>query len=186
MAAVPLPGPGDALIVVDTPTAPLPDRRGLPANALLDHWIAAFAQRGLPVVAARDWNLPYRCIIPARATDRLPRCRSEAATANFAQPQARPGNRRTGSGLPDRVAEGCSCFAGTGLHPRLQALRVGRLFVGGCAGGGCVLETVEDSLSLGYAVIVLADCVRAVDSPSGDAARALAAMRASGTLLLES
>ncbi len=43
---------------------------------------------------------------------------------------------------------------------------------------------VDDAVARGYAVVVLGDAVRAVDREPGDGARALAAMRARGALVV--
>jgi nicotinamidase/pyrazinamidase len=43
-----------------------------------------------------------------------------------------------------------------------------------------VLHTVEDTLALGFAVVLLLDALRAVDLHTGDGAAAIARMRALG------
>jgi nicotinamidase/pyrazinamidase len=62
---------------------------------------------------------------------------------------------------------------------------VRRLFVGGLATDYCVLNTVQDALRLGYGVMLLRDCIRAVDVQPGDGERAIAAMRAAGAVAVE-
>jgi nicotinamidase/pyrazinamidase len=43
-----------------------------------------------------------------------------------------------------------------------------------------VLNTVQDALALGFAVVLLTDAVRAVEVAPGDGAKALAAMQSGG------
>ncbi len=85
-----------------------------------------------------------------------------------------------------RMLDSYSCFfendrkTPTGLEGWLRSLGVGRVVVAGLATDYCVLYTVLDALRLGFRVVVLEDAVRAVDVPSGSAARALASMREAG------
>ena len=81
-------------------------------------------------------------------------------------------------------AEAYSAFAGTPLAGALRAQGVRRLFVGGLATEYCVGATVRDALREGFAAVVLADAVRAVDVRPGDGAACLASLRDAGATLL--
>lgn len=72
--------------------------------------------------------------------------------------------------------EAYSAFEGTALDAALHARGVRRLFVGGLATDYCVLNTVKDALTLGYAVVLLTDAVRAVNVRPDDGANAEAEM----------
>jgi nicotinamidase/pyrazinamidase len=72
----------------------------------------------------------------------------------------------------------------TELHAILRDRGVRRVVVGGLATDYCVVETVIDALRLGYATVVLADAVRAVDVEPGDGDRAIERMRAAGATIL--
>lgn len=61
-----------------------------------------------------------------------------------------------------------------------------RLFVVGLATDYCVLASVLDARSLGYAVVLLRDAVAAVDVTPGDGERALARMAAEGAATVDS
>ena len=61
-----------------------------------------------------------------------------------------------------------------------------RLFVAGLATDYCVLASVIDARAMGYEVVVLQDAIAAVELRPGDAARALATMRAAGASFSDS
>ncbi len=65
-------------------------------------------------------------------------------------------------------------------------MRIQRIYVGGLATDYCVLSTVRDALRLGFEVVVLEDCVRAVNVHAGDGARAENEMRTLGAITLQS
>lgn len=81
-----------------------------------------------------------------------------------------------------------SCFfendrrTSTGLEGWLRTLDIERLFVTGLATDYCVLYTVLDALALGFDVVVLEDCIRAVGLPPGSAERALDSMKQGGAV----
>ncbi len=81
-----------------------------------------------------------------------------------------------------------SCFfendrrTSTGLEGWLRTLDIERVFVAGLATDYCVLYTVLDALALGFDVVVLEDCIRAVGLPPGSADRALDSMKQGGAV----
>jgi nicotinamidase/pyrazinamidase len=148
--------------------------------APLSIWIARFAAACLPVLATRDWHPPDHCSFRAQGGIWPPHCVAGTAGAQFAAALALPADAGVISKATRPDADAYSGFAGTDLHDRLQRLGVKRLFVGGLATDYCVLNTVQDGLRLGYAVVLLVDCIRAVDVKPGDGERAIAAMLAAG------
>jgi len=68
----------------------------------------------------------------------------------------------------------------TGLAPCLRGLGIGEVVVCGLATDYCVLATALDGVSLGFAVTLVQDACRAVDSPPGSAEKALERMRRAG------
>ncbi len=68
----------------------------------------------------------------------------------------------------------------TELEAILRGARITDLFVGGLATDYCVLWSVRDARSLGFATHVLLDACRGIDREEGDVARAVDEMRALG------
>lgn len=68
----------------------------------------------------------------------------------------------------------------TGLEAMLRERSIARLVVVGLATDYCVKETALDAVRLGYATLLLADGVRAVNLSPGDGVRAVAEMVAAG------
>jgi nicotinamidase/pyrazinamidase len=185
-----VPRAGDALVVVDVQNDFLPGGSlavpgGNTVVAPLNAWIAGFAADGLPVVATRDWHPPNHCSFAAQGGAWPSHCVAGTAGANFAPMLALPPNALVVSKATAAEADAYSGFTCTDLHAHLQSLGIKRLFVGGLATDYCILNTVRDALLLGYAVMLLVDCIRAVDMKPGDGERAIVAMREAGAVLLE-
>jgi nicotinamidase/pyrazinamidase len=79
-----------------------------------------------------------------------------------------------------RDQEAYSGFQGTDLAARLRNGGIRRVLVGGLATDYCVKATVEDAIKEGFAAVVLADAVRAVDLKPGDGDRALEGLERAG------
>jgi len=71
----------------------------------------------------------------------------------------------------------------TALERILRERRVERIVVAGLATDYCAKETVLDARRLGFDALVLRDAVAAVDLQTGDADRALDAMRRAGAVV---
>ena len=169
--------PGDALIVVDVqndflPGGSLPVPGGDEIVPLLNDYIAAFERAGLPVFATRDWHPAEHCSFRGRGGPWPVHCVAGSAGAAFAPglhlpPSAVVVSKGT---APERDAY--SGFEGTDLDARLGTAGARRVFVGGLATDYCVLDTVKEAVARGYATVLLADAVRAVDVKPGDGRRA--------------
>jgi len=178
------PGPGDALVVTDVQndfvTGTLAVPGGADIVAPLNRAIEAFHARGLTVVVIRDWHPPGHCSFAATGGPWPEHCVQGSHGAEFV-----PGLRLFRDALlvskgTDPDAEAYSGFKGTTLADDLRARRVRRLFIGGLATDYCILNTVHDALGEGFAAVVLADGVRAVDVHPGDGAKAVDAMQRAG------
>lgn len=179
--------PDDALLVVDV------QRDFLPGGALavpggdavvtpLNAWARRFVAAGRPVFATRDWHPADHCSFAPQGGPWPAHCVAASPGAELAPGLELPAIAGLVSKATQRAAEAYSGFEGTDLDARLRASGVRRLFVGGLATDYCVLNTVQDALRLGYRVVLLIDCVRAVDVQAGDGARATAAMLAAGAV----
>lgn len=170
--------PGDALIVVDVQNDFLPDGSlavpgGDEVVPELNHYIAAFQAKRLPIFATRDWHPHNHCSFKAYGGPWPPHCVAGTRGAAFAPGLKLPASTAiiTLKGTePDRDAY--SGFEGTDLDARLRAVGVHRLLVGGLATEYCVFHTVKDGLALGYAVFFLQDAIRAVNVQPDDGCKA--------------
>jgi nicotinamidase/pyrazinamidase len=178
-------GFGDALLVVDVqndflPGGSLAVERGDEVVPLLNHCLALFAGKKLPVYASRDWHPPDHISFRARGGPWPPHCVAGTHGAEFSASLMLPPGAGIISKADTRERDAYSAFGGTDLDRRLKAAGVRRLFTGGLATDYCVLNTVKDALALGYEVFLLIDAVRAVEAQPGDGERALAEMRRRG------
>lgn len=182
--------PGDALLIVDLQNDFLPGGSlavpdGDRVVAPIQSWVSRFVAAGAPIFATRDWHPEDHCSFRAEGGPWPPHCVAGSAGAAFAPGLALPAGAVVVSKATGRDADAYSGFAGTDLDRRLRDAGARRLFVGGLATDYCVLNTVLDALRLGYAVVLLTGCVRAVEVAAGDGERALAAMRAAGAVTFE-
>jgi nicotinamidase/pyrazinamidase len=174
-------GDGDALIVVDVQNDFLPGGSLAVADAeqiipVLNGYIEAFNQRGLPVVATRDWHPREHCSFESEGGPWPPHCIAGTIGAAFASTLNLPRDTFIVSKAQDKAIDVYSGFDGTELDALLQGRGVLRVWVGGLTTDYCVLNTVKDALTLGYSVCLLTDAVRAVEALPGDGARAVLEM----------
>jgi nicotinamidase/pyrazinamidase len=164
--------PGDALMIVDAqidfcPGGALPIEHGDAVVPVLNRWIAAARDAGVPVFASRDWH-PRHHLSFAESGGQWPvHCVQDSRGARF-HPDLR---------LPDSttiVTKGVrfdrdqySAFDETGLATELHKQRVRRLWVGGLAQDVCVRATVLDARREGFDAIVITDAVRPVTHEGG-------------------
>ncbi len=168
---------GDALISVDVQNdflagGSLAVPRGNEVIPVMNRYIRAFEEKGLPVFATRDWHPANHCSFKAQGGPWPPHCVQGTKGAEFAPDLNLPEDAVVISSAtrPDR--EAYSGFEGTDMHERLQKIGVKRLFIGGIATDYCVLNTVKDALSLGYEVYLLEDAIQAVNVHPDDGEKA--------------
>ncbi|MFZ3125474.1 MAG: nicotinamidase [Acidovorax sp.] len=176
---------GDALLIVDLQSDFLPGGslavpRGDEIIPVLNGYLAAFQQAGLPVLATRDWHPSDHCSFRPQGGPWPPHCVAGSAGAQFASGLKLPVDVIVISKATDRQRDAYSGFEGTELDHLLREAGVSRLFIGGLATDYCVLHTVRDALKLGYQTLLLQDAVRAVDARPGDGERAIVDMLKQG------
>lgn len=178
--------PGDALLVVDVqndfcPGGALPIPDGDRVVPVLNEWIAAASEQGIPVYASRDWHPIRHPSFVSEGGSWPPHCIQDTTGAAF-HPELE---------LPSdvvKVVKGTrfdqdqySAFDQTGLHARLQRDGVRRLWVGGLAQDVCVCASVLDARGLGYEVILISGGSLPVTREGGT--KALRQMRDAGVEL---
>ncbi len=184
-------GPGDALLIVDVqndflPGGSLAVPRGDRIIPALHRSIACFQARALPVVATRDWHPAAHCSFEEQGGPWPPHCVAGTAGAAFAPALRLPDTALVVSKGTEVERDAYSGFEGTDLAPRLRALKVERLFVGGLATEYCVLATVMAARAAGFQAVLLTDAIAAIDLEPGDGERAIASMEQAGARLARS
>jgi nicotinamidase/pyrazinamidase len=166
---------GDALIVVDVqrdfcPGGALPIERGHEVVPVLNRWIAAATEGGIPVYASRDWH-PQRHLSFAESGGQWPpHCLQDSEGAHFHLDLKLPDSTVIVTKGVRLDRDQYSAFDETGLASELRKRDVKRVWVGGLAQDVCVRATVLDALREGFEAIVIADGTRPVTRAGGDEA----------------
>lgn len=179
-----------ALMIIDVqndfcPGGALPISGGDKVIKPLNRAIFQFLQKGLPILASRDWH-------PATSKHFQPQggpwpvhCVQYSRGAAFHTALDLPCSAIIISTGMDESSDGYSAFDGTDsantpLVNVLQDLGVDRLYVGGLATDYCVKATVLSALRQGLEVVVLRDGIAAVNLQPEDGTKAIAEMEQAG------
>ena len=176
-----------ALLIVDVQNDFCAEDGALPVKGCtsiipkINEYINMFTNKGLTVIASRDWHPPNHISFKDRGGPWPPHCIQGSKGAEFHPDLKLPSNVVIISKafLPDK--EAYSAFDGTELHYILTLRGIRRLFVTGVATDYCVKASVIDALRLGYEVIVLSDAIAGVSKESSD--RALEEMVRLGAII---
>jgi nicotinamidase/pyrazinamidase len=182
-------GPDDALLLVDVqedfcPGGALAIDGGDGVVPVLNRWIDAACERGIPIYASRDWHPRRHPSFRDQGGPWPPHCIQGTAGAELHAKLAVPADAVAivkGTRL-DR--DQYSAFDETGLAKQLARDGVRRLWVGGLALDVCVAATVRDALAAGFEVHVLVAGTRPVSPAVG--AETLRELEAAGAILEES
>ena len=177
----------DALIIVDVqrdflPGGALAVSRGDEVVPVLNAYITLFRERGLPIIATRDWHPSDHCSFTAQGGPWPPHCVVGSQGAQFAPSLELPRDITVISKDTQQQQSTYSGFESADLAEHLQMLGSRRLFIGGLATDYCVLNTVKDALELDFTVFLLLDAIRAVNVKPDDGPRAEKEMRRLGAL----
>ncbi len=175
---------GDALVIVDVqndflPGGALAVPEGDAVIAPLNRAIHLFHEKGLPIIATRDWHPENHCSFEKQGGPWPSHCVQNTHGAAFAEALALPEDALIVSKafLPDK--EAYSGFEGEPkLADWLREHGISRVFVGGLATDYCVRATALDARKAGFDVVLLRDAVRGVAPETTD--KALAEMQAAG------
>ncbi|MCU0255592.1 MAG: isochorismatase family protein [Vicinamibacterales bacterium] len=159
-----------------------------PVNRLVDAAVAA----GRPVYASRDWHpagsphfaghggaWPVHCVQGTRGADFHASLRLPEGTRVVTKGDS-PSDPHGYDAFDGHLADG------TSLAEALKADGVRTLVVAGLATDYCVKNSVWGARRAGFAVLLAADAVRAVNLRARDGAAAVADMMAAGAVLVES
>jgi nicotinamidase/pyrazinamidase len=180
---------GDALVIVDIqndflPGGSLAVASGDQVIPVINAYIAKFEQRGLPIVATRDWHSPDHSSFIQQGGPWPEHCVAGSKGAEFSPDLLLPKTAQIFSTGFDKMADGYSGFENTDLHSHLSHAGIKRLFIGGIATDYCVLHTVLDALQYRYRVFLLQDVIRAVNVNPEDGQNAVQKMLENGAELL--
>jgi len=176
---------GDALVLVDVQRDFLPGGAlAVPAGdavvPVLNRYIALARERGVPIVATRDWHPANHCSFEAQGGPWPPHCISDTTGAQFAPGLELPPDVHIVSKATVASPDSYSGFGGTTLADDLRSRGIRRVLVGGLATDYCVLNTVLDAIREGFEVVLLTDAIRAVNVDPTDGERAEARMLSAG------
>ncbi len=182
---------GDALLLIHVqndflPSGSLAVPEGDQVVALLSRCINVFHQHGQPIYATRDWHPADHCSFKEQGGPWPAHCVQGTPGAEFAPGLGLPAFAMVVSQATDPSKEAYSGFDGTNLDFQLKMYGTKRLFVGGIATDYCVLNTVRDALKLGFQVLLMTDCIRAVNVNPDDGDKAIAEMVSLGAVLITS
>lgn len=174
---------GDALIVVDVqldfcPGGALPVPEGDEVVEVLNRWLDAATERGIPVYASRDWHPREHPSFESEGGPWPAHCVQDTPGARYHPRLHLPTHAVKVSKGTRLDRDQYSAFDATGLGQRLRDRGVRRLWIGGLAEDVCVRATALDAAEAHFEVHVLADATRPVDAEAGR--RALEEMRRAG------
>jgi nicotinamidase/pyrazinamidase len=179
---------GDAILVVDVqldfcPGGSLPVDEGDRIVPVLNQWLDAARERGIPVYASRDWHPPGHISFAEQGGRWPPHCVQETPGAGY-HPRL---------DLPDDVVEirkgvhrdrdQYSAFEQTGLAEQMRERGIRRLWVGGLAQDVCVRASVLDGREQGFEMHLIAAATRPVEAESG--LSAILEMKRAGAIIEE-
>lgn len=176
----------DALLLVDVqndfcPGGALAVPEGDRVVPVLNRWIGAARDAGIPVLASRDWHPRNHPSFAGRGGPWPEHCVQDTPGAAFHADLDLDGSET-------RVTKGVrfdhdqySAFDATGLAHHLEEAGVERLWIGGLAQDVCVEATVLDACRAGFEVHLITEATRPVDPEAGE--QALETMRQAGAVL---
>ena len=176
---------GDALMIVDVqrdfcPGGALAIEQGDEVVPVLNRWIAAAGEAGIPIYASRDWHPVGHLSFTESGGKWPPHCLQDTPGAAFHDDLALPSSAVIVTKGVRFDRDQNSAFDGTGLVAELRRKGVTRLWVGGLAQDVCVCATVLDARREGFETVVIADATMPVTREG--AVDAEASMRRAGAL----
>ncbi|MFH2138415.1 MAG: bifunctional nicotinamidase/pyrazinamidase [Candidatus Omnitrophota bacterium] len=175
--------PGDALLLVDVQNDFCPGGAlGIPGGdkiiPILNDYIGAFKDKGLLIIASRDWHSAQTQHFKQFGGIWPVHCVQETFGAQFHPDLRLPDTVIVLSKGMDPAKDSYSAFQSldpenNSLLDRLKKHGVKKLFIGGLATDYCVKFTVLDALNSGFQVAVLMDAIKGVNINSDDSEKAI-------------
>ena len=135
------------------PGGSLPVAQGDQLIPILNDYAVKFADAEAHVFASRDWHPPNHCSFKEQGGIWPAHCVQGTAGAQFHPDLKLPKGTVVISKATNPSKESYSAFDGTELKDELKARGVKRFFIGGLATDYCVVNTVLDSLKLGFETV---------------------------------
>ena len=179
--------PGDLLLAIDVqkdfcPGGALPIEHGDEVVPVINGWIAAARDAGVPVYLSRDWHPKHHPSFEESGGKWPPHCIQDTDGACFHPQLDMPHDAVIVTKGTRFDQDQNSAFDQTGLADWLQRLGIRRIFVAGLAEDVCVLATVLDGREAGFAMHLIENATRPVSAAEGRAA--LDRMRQAGAIIM--
>ncbi|HYW91427.1 MAG TPA: nicotinamidase [Gammaproteobacteria bacterium] len=179
-------GRGDALFLVDVqndfcPGGSLAVAGGAEIIPVLNRWIGAAREAGVPIFASRDWHPVDHVSFREQGGPWPPHCIQDTPGAAFHPDLALPDDAIRVSKGTRFDQDAYSAFENTGLDSYLEKRGIRRLWLGGLAQDVCVRDTVLAARRQGLEVHLILPATRPVEAEAGH--RALDEMRQAGTIV---
>lgn len=179
---------GDALLVVDVqndfcPGGALAIDNGDAVVPVLNRLIADARDKGVPVLASRDWH-PHVHVSFEPAGGPWPvHCVQDTDGAAFRRDLELPEDVIVVTKGTRFDQDQYSAFDQTGLGDFLHKRGIKRVWVGGLAEDVCVQATVLDARKAGFEAIVVGEATRPVTDEGGEKARTV--MKEAGAVFID-
>lgn len=180
---------GDALLIVDVqndfcPGGALPIPGGDEVVPVLNRWIVAAGEEGVPIYASRDWHPRGHPSFEREGGDWPVHCLQDSEGAAFHPDLRLPADALVVTKGTRFDQDQYSAFDQTGFEQRLRKDGVRRLWVGGLAQDVCVCATVLDARRHGFAVTLVPEGSLPVSRETAE--DALREMREAGAVIPDS
>lgn len=178
---------GDILLVVDVqrdfcPGGALPIEEGDEVVPIMNLWMRAALDDGIPVYVSRDWHPRHHVSFEPSGGQWPPHCVQDTDGARF-HPELEVPHEAVLISKGNRFDQDQnSVFDQTGLADWLRRNDVGRIFLGGLAQDVCVFLSVLDGLEAGFEVCLIKNGTRPVSPEDGE--KALKEMHEKGCRLI--
>jgi len=179
---------GDLLLVVDVqkdfcPGGALAIAGGDEVVPVLNAWLAAARDNGVPRYLSRDWHPKHHPSFEESGGKWPPHCIQDTDGARFHADLDVPHDAVIVTKGTRFDQDQNSAFDQTGLADWLHRQKIKRIFVGGLAQDVCVLATVLDGQNAGFDMQLIASATRPVNAVDGRSA--IEKMRRAGAGILE-